>query len=193
MTLFDQPDVFRLHLDSGGEVALFEVDNQALDLAAPLAHQSAFEAVETAADDADPFAVEEGRDFVEAVVFDDVVLLHRFDELLHGIIWYGQGLVLPAAVYVAELQILDLTDNGFELFPGLVYEEEVGHVGNGAYHPFAKLREHLLLEGHKHAILHFGHLLEYFIGGILGIRTCQIAQYVPGGCCCLHNDPRLCC
>lgn len=55
--LFHQLDKLCFYLDGGGEVALLEVDEEAFVLAAPLAHQTALETVETAADDAYALAV----------------------------------------------------------------------------------------------------------------------------------------
>ena len=70
-------------------------------------------------------------------------------------------------------------DYGVEFFFGLVDEDEVGHVGDIAYHALAKLCEHSLLEGYEHAVCHLGHLLELLVGGVLGVWACQVAQHVP--------------
>ena len=60
ITSLEQLDVICLYLDGCGEVALFEVYEEAFVFAASLTHQAAFEAVELTADEADLLAIDLG-------------------------------------------------------------------------------------------------------------------------------------
>ena len=162
-----------------GEIAFLEVDEQAFELASALAHQSTFEAVETATDDAYLLAIELGRDLVITEILHIVGLFDSIPELLKILGSHGHRLKLLAATHITVLQQVHLADNGVELFLGLMHEDKIGHEGNKAHHTFAKLREHMLFERHEHAILHLRHRLQLLVGGPLGVWTCQIAQHIP--------------
>ena len=56
----EQLDVICLYLDGCGEVALFQVYEEAFVFAAAFAHQAAFEAVELTADNANLLAIDLG-------------------------------------------------------------------------------------------------------------------------------------
>ena len=73
-----------------GEIALLEVDEQALELASALAHQSTLEAVETATDDAYLLAIELGRDLVITEILHTVGLFDGIPELLK-ILGFGRS------------------------------------------------------------------------------------------------------
>ena len=51
-------DILRFYQNGGGEVALLKVDEETLELAAFLGHQTTLEAVETSSDDADTTTID---------------------------------------------------------------------------------------------------------------------------------------
>ena len=159
-------------MEGCGEVTLLEVDEQAFELASTLAHQSTFESVETATDDAYLLAIELRRDLVRTEVFHIVGLFDGIPELLKILGSHGHCLKLLAATHITVLQQVHLADNGVELFLGLMHEDKVGHKRDEAHHTLAKLREHMLFERHEHAILHLRHRLQLLVGGPLGVWTC---------------------
>ena len=166
-------------MDSGRELALLEVYEQALDFATALAEQAAFETVEVAADDADLLAVELRGDFVEAVVFDVVGLSHGSAEFFHVGVSHCHDFEWLAAAHEAVLEQGQLADDGVEFGAGFVHEDEVGQIGNEAHHAPAELHEHALPERHEDTICHLGQLLQLLVGGTLGVGACQIAQHIP--------------
>ena len=179
MFLFDYLYILCLHQYGGGEVAFLEVDEETLGFAAALVHQAALQTVEATADDAYLFAVKPGGDFVVAVVFYVFGAFHCVPEGFKVRVTHTHGLKLLAAAHVAVLQQSNLADDGVKLFTGLMHKNEVGHVGHVTHYPFAKFGEHVLLEGDEYAILHLWNCLQLLVGGILGVRTGQIAQHVP--------------
>ena len=158
-------------MDSGSEIALPEVNEEAFELAAAFAHQTTLEAVETTTDDAYLLAIKLGRDLLIAVVFHIVGLFDSTPELLKILGSHAHRLKLLATTHIALLQQFHLADDGVKFFLGLMDKDKVGHVGDKAHHTLPKLHEHMLLERHKHAILHLRHRLQLFVGGILGIWT----------------------
>ena len=159
-------------MDSGSEIALPEVNKETFELAAALAHQTTFETVETTTDDAYLFAIELGRDLLITVVFHIVNLFDGFPELLKILSPHAHRLELLATTHIAVLQQFYVVDDGVKFFLGLMNKEEVGHIGDKAYHTFAELCEDALLHGYEDAASHLGHRLQLLVGGILGIRTC---------------------
>ena len=147
--LFDELDVVGFDLDGGGEIALFEVDDKALGLAASLAHQTAFETIETTTDDADVLAVETRGDFVETVILYHIQLVDGLDETQHDGVAHSKGLELLASTHITILQQGQLSDYGVELGAGLMNKDKVGHIGNETHHTLAKLGEHALLHRNK--------------------------------------------
>ena len=176
-----QLDVFGLYLDGGGEVALFQIDEDALGLAAALAHQATFQAVETTADDADALAVKPGGDLLETEVLGVVATKDGLDEGAHGLGTYRHGLVLLASTDVTVLQQLNLIDHRVQLLPALMNEDKVGHERDGTDHPSAILVEDMLLEGHEDEGLQLGHVEQQTVSGSFGIGTRKVTQYVPLG------------
>ena len=158
-------------MDSGSEIALPEVNEEAFKLTAFLAHQTTLEAVETTTDDAYLLAIHPGRDLLIAVVFHIVGLLDGILELLKILSSHAHRLKLLATTHITVLQQFHLADDGVKFFLGLMDKDKVGHVGDKTYYTLPKLHEHMLLERHKHAILHLRHRLQLFVGGILGIWT----------------------
>ena len=159
-------------MDSGCEIALPEVNKETFKLAAFLAHPTTLEAVETTTDNAYLLAIYLGRDLLIAVVFHIVGLFDSNPELLKILGSHAHRLKLLATTHIAVLQQFNLADDGVKFFSGLVYKDKVVHIGYIAHHTLAELREHMLLERHKHAILHLRHRLQLFVGGIIGVRTC---------------------
>ena len=176
---FEQLDVFGFDLDCCGEVAGCEVDNQPLVLAASFAHQTTDVTIQVATYDADLLAIESRGDLIVTVVLH---LAGLFDGLLEPNEFFmrnGHRLKLPATTKIAVLQQGHVADDWVELCTGLVYEDEVGQIGNHTHHALAELCEYLLLEGHKQTIGHAGYFLQLLVGGIFCVRTCQIAQHIP--------------
>ena len=147
--LFDELDVVGLYLDGGGEVAIFEVDDKALGLAASLAHQTAFETIETTTDDADVLAVKTRGDLVETVILHHIQCVDGLDETQHDVVAHSKGLELLASTHITILQQGQLSDYGVELGAGLMNKDKVGHIGNETHHTLAKLGEHALLHRNK--------------------------------------------
>ena len=147
--LFDELDVVGFDLDGGGEIALFEVDDKALGLAASLAHQTTLESIETTSDDADVLAVETRGDFVETVILYHIQLVDGLDETQHDGVAHSKGLELLASTHITILQQGQLSDYGVELGAGLMNKDKVGHIGNETHHTLAKLGEHALLHRNK--------------------------------------------
>ena len=168
---FQQLNIFRFHLDGGSEIALPEVDEEAFELAAFLAHQTALEAIETTTDNAYLLAINPRGDLLVAVVFHIVGLFYGFPEPLKILGSHTHCLKLLAATYIAVLQQIYLTDNGIELFPTLVHKDKVRHVGDKAHHMLATLHEHPLLHGDEETVCHLGHRLQLLVGRILGVWT----------------------
>ena len=158
-------------MDSGCEITLPEVNKETFELAAFLAHQTTLEAVETTTDNAYLFAIYPGRDLLIAIVFHIVGLLDGILELLKTFSSHAHRLKLLATTHIAVLQQFHRADDGVKFFLGLMDKDKVGHVGDKAHHTLPKLHEHMLLERHKHTILHLRHRLQLFVGGILGIWT----------------------
>ena len=159
-------------MDSGSEIALLEVNEEAFELAAAFAHQTTFETIETTTDNAYLLAIYLGRDLFIAVVFHIVGLLDGVLELLKILGSHTHRLKLLATTHIAVLQQFHISDDGVKFFLGLMNKDKVGHVGDKAYYTLAKLHEDALLEGNEHAILHLGHRLQLLVGGLLGVRTC---------------------
>ena len=147
--LFDELDVVGFDLDGGGEIALFEVDDKTLGLAASLAHQTTLESIETTTDDADVLAVETRGDFVETVILYHIQLVDGLDETQHDGVAHSKGLELLASTHITILQQGQLSDYGVELGAGLMNKDKVGHIGNETHHTLAKLGEHALLHRNK--------------------------------------------
>ena len=159
-------------MDSGSEIALPEVNEEAFELAAAFAHQTTLEAVETTTDNAYLLAIYLGRDLLIAVVFHIVGLLDGILKLLKILGSNAHRLKLLATTHIAVLQQCYLADDGVKFFLGLMDKDKVGHVGDKAHHTLPKLHEDMLFERHKHAICHSGHRLQLLVGGILGVWTC---------------------
>ena len=173
-------DKLRFHQNGGGEVALLKVDEEMLELAAFLGHQATLEAVETTTDDADTTTIDFRTYLIEAVVFHIVVgRVDGIPELLKVLVPHTHGFILLAATHIAVLQQWHITYDRIQLFLRLMDEDKVGHVGNETYNTLPELLKHMLFERHKHAACHLGHLLQLLISGLLGVWTCQIAQYIP--------------
>ena len=166
-------------MDSGSEIALPEVNKETFKLAAAFAHQTALEAVETTTDNAYLLAIYLGRDLLIAVVFHIVGLLDGILELLKILGSHAHRLKLLATTHIAVLQQFHLADDGVKFFLRLMDEDKVGHIGDEAHHTLPKLHEYPLLHGYKHAFCQLGHGLQLFVGGILGVWTCQVAQHIP--------------
>ena len=186
--LLHQLDVLRLYLYGSGKSTLFQVDYQALHLAASLAHQATGKAVEAATDNADFLAVKLRGNFIKSIVLHHLGLLHSLDEALHGIMSHGQGFILLATSHIAKLQAIDLLYNGFKFLARLVHEEQIGHVGYQANYTTAKLLEYLLLHRHKHTVLHIRPRLKHFVSRVLGIGPRQVSQHVPIVCNRIFNS-----
>ena len=121
--LFDELDVVGFDLDGGGEIALFEVDDKTLGLAASLAHQTTLESIETTTDDADVLAVETRGDFVETVILYHIQLVDGLDETQHDGVAHSKGLELLASTHITILQQGQLSDYGVELGAGLMNKD----------------------------------------------------------------------
>ena len=173
-------DKLRFHQNGGGEVALLKVDEETLELAAFLGHQATLEAVETTTNDADTTTLDFRTYLIEAVVFSVVVgRVDGIPELLKVLVPHTHGFILLAATHIAVLQQWHLTDDRIQLLLRLMDEDKVGHVGDETHNRLPELLKHMLFERHKHAVCHFGHLLQLLISGLLGVWTCQIAQHIP--------------
>ena len=126
-------------------------------------------------------AVHLWRHLVEAVVEHGLCLLHGLHELCHFGVWHGHGFKLLAAFEVAILKQWHACHYGVELLAAEVHEYEVGHIGHVAHHSFAKFHIHALLHGDEYAAAELGHGLEELVGGLFGVRSCQVAEHVPWG------------
>lgn len=103
-------------MDGGSEIALPEVNEEAFELAAFLAHQTTLEAVETTTDNAYLLAIYLGRDLLIAVVG----LFDSTPELLKIFSSRAHRLKLLATTHIAVLQQFHLADDGVKFFPGLM-------------------------------------------------------------------------
>ena len=121
-------------MDSGSEIALPEVNEEAFELAAAFAHQTTLEAVETTTDDAYMLAIEPGRDLVITEILHIVGLFDGILELLKILSSHAHRLKLLATTHIAVLQQFYLADDGVEFFLGLMDKDKVGHVGDKAHH-----------------------------------------------------------
>ena len=107
-------------MDGGSEIAIFEVNEEAFELAAAFAHQTTFEAVETTTDNAYLLAIYLGRDLLIAVVFHIVGLLDGILKLLKTFSSHAHRLKLLATTHIAVLQQFHLADDGVKFLPGLM-------------------------------------------------------------------------
>lgn len=104
-------------MDSGSEIALPEVNEEAFELAAAFAHQTTLEAVETTTDNAYLLAIYPGRDLLIAVVFHIVRLFDGILELLKILSSHAHRLKLLATTHITVLQQFHLADNRGQVLP----------------------------------------------------------------------------